>query len=402
MKVTDIRAREIINSRAVPTLEVEVKVGERWYRASVPQGKSRGLHEAFELRDKHRIFGLGVESAVKKVFELREHIVGRDVEEWKEIEKELIMLDGTPNKSRLGGNVILGVGMALIKAYAGSLEAPLWEVISQELGFRPGLPAPMMNIINGGKHAGNELAIQEFMEVPPGKSFREKLLNGVMVYLRLKEIIEKKFGKAGINVGDEGGFAPPLSKSSEALDLLVESFESLEIEPAIALDCAASSYFREGKYLIDGKELERREYVEYLLEIVSSYPIISVEDPMFEEDFEGFSEFLSKFGKIVVGDDLLVTNVSRLKKAMELNSVNAVLVKPNQVGSVTETFEFIKLAKENGLKVIVSHRSGETEDVFISHLAVGVGADFIKAGAPARGERTCKYNELLRIEEVMA
>ncbi|RLE88522.1 MAG: phosphopyruvate hydratase, partial [Thermoprotei archaeon] len=377
-------------------------------RAMVPSGASTGRYEALELRDGgSRFMGKGVSKAVYNVNNIiAREIIGMDSRRQYEIDKKMVLLDGTPNKARLGANAILGVSLASAKAAAATYRVPLYQYLGG-ISARV-LPTPLMNILNGGKHAGNELSIQEFMVVPVGaRSFREALRIGVEIYHSLKKYLKEKYGLAAINVGDEGGFAPPMKYSREALDALCRAVKisgySLESDVYLALDVAATSFYDEdsGVYFIDGEKLSTDKFQEYLLQLIDEYPIISIEDPFYEEDFEAFSIFTKEVGdKVqVVGDDLFVTNVERLRIGIEKRAATALLLKVNQIGTLSEALEAAQLAMEKGLKVIVSHRSGETEDTTISDLAVALNCGQIKTGAPARGERTAKYNRLLRIEE---
>jgi len=334
--------------------------------------------------------------------------VGMDARDQAAVDRAMIELDGTPNKSRLGANAILAVSLATAKAAASTYGMPLFEYLGGKLARV--LPTPLMNVINGGKHAGNELSIQEFMIVPVGADrFSEALRVACEVYYSLREVLLDRYGKPAVNVGDEGGFAPPMRESREALNALVEAARKAGYEPgsdvALAIDAAASNFHSGGRYRIDGRELTREELVDYYLELVSEYPIVSIEDPLEEEDFEGFRLITEKLRarKVqVVGDDIFVTNVKRLAKGIEMGAASALLLKVNQIGTLTEAIEAAFTAMGSGWSVVVSHRSGETEDTTIAHLAVALNCGQIKTGAPARGERTAKYNELLRIEEYLA
>lgn len=403
MRITSVFAREIIDSRGNPTVEVDVRTENGFGRASSPSGASRGLHEAVELRDGgERFKGKGVLKAVENINKvLGPAIYDMEASPQEDVDAKMLELDGTKNKEKLGGNAIVAVSMANLKAAASSRKMALYDFLG---GDR--LPIPLLNIINGGKHAGNGLSIQEFMIIPFGLDcFSEGLRASCEVYADLRERITRKYGKGSRNVGDEGGFAPHMSMSSEALDAISESIEECGYskEMGIGMDAAASSFYRDKdeKYFMDGNYLERGELIDYYGGLLERYKILSIEDPLFEEDFEGFAEFTEKYGgKIqVVGDDLLVTNPARVEKAVQMKAVNALLLKVNQVGTVTEARKAAQAALDAGMQVIVSHRSGETDDYFISDFAVGIGATQIKAGAPARGERAAKYNRLLRIEE---
>ncbi len=408
--ITYVAGREIIDSRGNPTVEADVATKAGFGRAAVPAGASKGVHEALELRDGDKRFhGKGVIKAVNNINEvIAKEILGLDSRNQREIDNLMIELDGTPNKSRLGANAILAVSLAVAKAAADSYGLPLFQYIGGINANK--LPVPLMNIINGGKHAGNQLSIQEFMIVPVNaESFREALRIGCEVYHSLKEFLRAKYGKAAINVGDEGGFAPPMKNTREALDALIQSIKKAGYSPGddvlLALDAAASSFYNEKDkvYLIDEKKLKREELISFYEKLVEDYPIVSIEDPLHEEDFEGFKAITESLGRKIqiVGDDLFVTNPQRLTKGIELGAANALLLKVNQIGTLSEALDAARIAMENGYNVVVSHRSGETEDETIAHLSVGLNTGLIKTGAPARGERTAKYNELLRIEEYL-
>ncbi len=410
-KITEVNGIEILDSRGNPTVRACVRTPAIMACADAPAGASRGKHEAVELRDGgERVGGKGVRKAVFTIENIvAQAIIGMDVRDQELIDKTLIKLDGTPNKSKLGGNVTVSVSLAVARAASGLMELPLYRYIG---GLRRYLmPVPFMNIINGGKHAANQLSIQEFMIVPAGaKTFSDALWMAVEVYHELRRLLKKEIGGYAVGLGDEGGFAPPFQKTDEALGYLEKAVTSAGWEAGedivFAIDSAASNFYEEktGKYKIDGKSLDGGELLEYYMDLVERYPIKSIEDPFYEEEFGLFHELSLKMrGKrgIVVGDDLLTTNIERLKKALEENAVTAVLVKPNQIGTLTETIEFTQTAISKGLKALVSHRSGDTEDDFIADLAVGLSTGAIKTGAPARGERTSKYNRLLEIERLL-
>lgn len=408
--ISKIKAREILDSRGNPTVEVDVTTESgNMGRAAVPSGASRGRYEALELRDGgKRYHGKGVLKAVKNVNEIiAPALKGLDVRSQEEVDKKMIELDGTPNKSKLGANAILAVSLATARAAANALKTPLYKYLSKNRNEFL-LPVPLMNIINGGKHAGNKLNIQEFIIIPHGgKTFKETLRMGVEIYYTLKKILEKKYGKIAINVGDEGGYAPPMKQTTEALEVLIESIEEAGYAPkkevSLGLDAAASEFYDEehGKYYLDQRSLTVDELIEYYTQLVETYPIVSIEDPFQEEDFEAFAEFTKKLGNKVqiIGDDLFVTNTRRLEKGAQFGAANALLLKVNQIGTLTESLEAAKTAFQHNYAVIVSHRSGETEDPFIADLAVALCTGQIKTGAPARSDRTSKYNQLLRIEE---
>ncbi len=404
-KIQKIHAREILDSRGNPTIEVDVFTPKGFGRASVPSGASTGTNEALELRDAdpNRYGGKGVLTAVKNVNTIiQKELLGLDVRNQREIDELMIELDETDNKSNLGANAILGVSMAVAKAAADSLNIPLYRYFGGSNAFT--LPVPTMNVLNGGKHAGNELAIQEFMIQPKGaETFYEALQIGADIYHVLGKLLEAKYGRSSTNVGYEGGYAPKMSESTEALDALVQAIEEAgytESEVTIGLDAAASEFYEEELYTIDGKKLAAPELMDYYVELVNSYPILSIEDPFYEEAFEDFEALTNElWDTIIVGDDLFVTNIERLSKGVDMGAANALLLKINQIGTLSEAFDAASMASRNGYTVIVSHRSAETEDTTISDLSVAIGAEMIKTGAPARGERTAKYNQLLRIEE---
>jgi len=399
-KITLVKGREVIDSRGNPTVEAEVRTKCGIGIALVPAGASKGVHEAVELRDGDKRFhGLGVRKAVDNINQIiAPAITGMDVRQQRSVDNLMITLDGTKNKSKLGANAILAVSLAVAKAAASSLNVELFEYLGGRRART--LPVPLMNILNGGKHAGNELSIQEFMIVPLGADkFSEALRIGCEVYHELKAYLKEKYGVSAINVGDEGGFAPPMKYTRDALDALMTAIKRAGYEPgsdvALAIDAAASSFYleKEDSYFIDGKKIKRDELLEYYINLVSEYPIISIEDPFHEEDFESFSQITEKLkGKAqIVGDDLFVTNVERLKKGIAQGAANALLLKVNQIGTLSEAIDAAELAFSHGYNVIVSHRSGETEDTTIADLAVALNSGLIKTGAPARGERTAKY-----------
>jgi enolase len=402
--ISDVRAREVLDSRGNPTIEVEVEVGDGvigW--AIVPSGASTGAYEALELRDGGpRYHGRGVTKAISSVHEvIAPKLVGEDVTLQSQLDSLMIELDGTEYKSRLGGNAILGVSIACAKAAAALKNLRLYEHIGE--GREKILPVPFFNIINGGKHAGNLLDFQEFMVVPLGaESFREALRMGSEIYHTLKERLRDRHGINAVNVGDEGGFSPPLARPEEALDAILGAVEEMgyERDVSMAMDVAASSFYETGEgYSVSGKVHSTGELIDLYKELLTSYPIVSIEDPLEEEDYEGFAEATKTLPIQILGDDIFVTNSSRLRKGIEMGAANALLWKVNQVGTLTEALEAAELAKANDYAVQASHRSGDTEDPFVADLAVGIGCGQIKSGAPARGERTAKYNRLLRIEE---
>lgn len=414
IEIEEIKGREILDSRGNPTVEVEVHTENGFGRASVPSGASTGSKEAWEKRDgdKKRYGGKGALKAVKVVNTvIKNELIGKNALEQKEIDERLITLDGTENKSRLGANSILGTSMAVCKAAADSLKKQLFAYICEDVAgtvLRYELPVPMMNVINGGKHAGNELSIQEFIILPVGfDRFSDSLRAGVETYHALKKVLAAKYGKIATNVGDEGGYAPPMRETAQALDAITEAINEAgysEAEIRLGMDAAASSFFDSAKrkYMIDGMEKDGYELIDFYRGLEEKYPIELIEDPFEEDSFELFAELTAKLPRnIIVGDDLFVTNVKRLREGIKKKAANAILLKLNQIGTVSETLDAVRLASENGYKKVVSHRSGETEDTLIADFAVAINAEIIKTGAPARSERTCKYNQLLRIEEEM-
>lgn len=403
--ISDVKGREIIDSRGNPTVEVEVLLDTGHVgRAAVPSGASTGSYEALELRDgDDRFGGKGVVRAVTSIRkEISPRVKGMDPSRQAELDAVLRELDGTPNKARLGANSLLGVSMAAARAAASYGGISLYRYLGG-LSARL-LPVPQMNVINGGLHADNNLDIQEFMIIPAGaQSYREALRMGAEVYQRLKAILKER--GLGTNVGDEGGFSPTLENHREALDLLVESAERAGYEPGrhvyLGIDAAASEFYQEGRYRFEGKTLSSQDLVEIYVQWIERYPLISIEDGMAEEDWSGWSLLTRELGSRVqlVGDDLFATNTLRLTRGFAEGAANSLLVKVNQIGTLTEAIGALRMAHSAGYTTVVSHRSGETEDTFISDLAVGLASGQIKAGAPARSERTAKYNRLLRIEE---
>jgi enolase len=400
--ISTIKAREILDSRGNPTLEVDVHLqnGIRG-RASVPSGNSTGIHEAIELRDgTNRFHGKGLKKAIESVEEeIAPKLKDLDVREQKNIDEVMISLDGTENKRRLGANSILGVSIASAKAAASYEEMELYEYIDENANM---LPIPFFNVINGGVHAGNPLDFQEFMIVPiKAETFRDALRMGSETYNTLKNQLEEKYGSNATNLGDEGGFSPPIEKPREALEFLIDAIEKSGYsgQMALAMDVAASTFYQKGEYFVSGEKLTRYELIDFYEGLVEDYPIISIEDPLYEEDFQGFAELTERLSIQIMGDDLFVTNPDRIKRGVEMGSGNAVIWKVNQIGTLTEALHAANLASRSGFAIQVSHRSGDTEDIFISDLSVGIESGQIKSGAPARGERTAKYNRLLRIEE---
>ena len=413
-KITKIKSRWILDSRGNPTVETDVFAGKVYARAAVPSGASTGILEALELRDGGDAFlGKHVTKAISNVNNiLGKKLMGFDVREQNIIDEEMMKIDGTDNKSKLGANAILSVSLANAKLAAQLSQKPLFEYLNI-LAYNKErdnylLPLPCCNIINGGEHAGNNLAIQEFMILPIGaNTFSNALQNVAEVYQTLKKLLKQNYGPSAINVGDEGGFAPNLSLTSEAVDIIIEAIEAagflVGTDFVLGMDAAASEFYEGGLYNIDGKKLNNEELLEYYLDLLREYPFKSIEDPFDEKDFRSFSNLTAKVDSSIqiVDDDLTVTNMKILKKAIDEKAGNALLLKVNQIGSLTEAISAAKMAFENGFNVMVSHRSGETEDSFISDLAVGLCTGQLKSGATCRSDRNCKFNQLLRIEEIL-
>lgn len=413
LEILEVEALEILDSRGNPTIQVEV-VLEGGFRgiASVPSGASTGSFEAVELRDgdKIRYFGKGVQKAVENVNKkIAKKIIGMNAYDQRKLDQELVKLDDTPNKSNLGANSLLGVSLAVAKAAADSLNMELYRYLGGIQAKE--LPVPMMNILNGGKHSENNISIQEFMIMPVGEiTFQERLKRGVEVYHTLKKVLKEK-GYA-VGVGDEGGFAPNLENEEQALDLILEAIKKAGYEPGkdivLALDIASTEMYdeaqkigKEGYYFWKTKKMKtKQEMVQYVVDLCEKYPIVSVEDGLAEEDWESWKELTEKIGDKIqlVGDDLFVTNPKRLRNGIEKNIANSILIKPNQIGTLTETLDTIYMAKSNGYKTVISHRSGETDDTTIADIAVAVNGGQIKTGAPCRIDRVAKYNRLLKIE----
>ena len=406
--INSVTAREILDSRGNPTVEVEVRLEDKSIgRAAVPSGASTGAFEAAELRDGgSRYLGKGVETAVKNVaLKIAPAVIGMKADDQRSLDEKMIALDGTKNKSSLGANAILGVSLATARAAALSSNQSLFKYLGGEDAKT--LPVPMMNILNGGAHADTNVDIQEFMIAPTGaQSFKESLRWGAEIYHSLKSVLKKK-GLAA-SIGDEGGFAPNLESNRAALDLILVAIENAGFKAgtqiALAMDVAATEFFEDGKYKFEGKLLTSEQMIAYYSELVSAYPLVSIEDPLDEDDWSGWAKLTAELGEKIqiVGDDLFVTNIERLTKGIESKTANALLVKVNQIGSLTETIDAVNLAHKNNYKSMMSHRSGETEDTTIADLAVALNCGQIKTGAPARSERVAKYNQLLRIEEELA
>ena len=402
MKIANIHAREILDSRGNPTIEVDCTLENGIVgRAAVPSGASTGVREALELRDGGtRYNGKGVLKAVDNVNNIiRPRIIGLDALDQRLIDQTMIDLDGTETKSNLGANAILGVSMAVLKAAAKESNKPLYAYI----GSGKTLPRPMMNIINGGAHADNNLDFQEYMIIPERDTMKERVRVGAEVFHSLKKVLNEKGYFTG--VGDEGGFAPNLGSNKEGFELIIEAINKAGYIPGkdvfIGIDVAASEFYEDGYYHVDGKKLTTDELIDFYVELCNTYPIISIEDPVDENDWEGFTKITEILGNRIqlVGDDLFVTNIKCLQKGIDLKAGNAILLKVNQIGTISETLDTIELAKENDYKTIISHRSGETEDTTIADLAVGLDLGQIKTGSLSRTDRICKYNQLMRIEE---
>jgi len=408
-RIERIVSREVLDSRANPTVQVDLHTRSGFGRFSVPSGKSKGRLEAIELRDgdKQRYTGFGVQKAVENVNSvLGPKILGMDSREQAKIDKILIKLDGTDNKARLGANAILGVSIALARASADTAKSSLYQALAG--GRKPILPLPLMNILNGGQHAGNDLSFQEFMVMPAGfRTFKDALRCGAEVYHALRVRLEAKYGKPATNVGDEGGFAPPISSVEEALGQIYDAVEEAGYSPGqnviLGIDAAADSFYNEkaGTYNVDGKEIDTEQLLELYISLQEKFPLKSIEDPFHDEDFENFSKITKKLGAKVqiLGDDLFVTNIKRVAEGIRAKAANALLVKMNQIGTLTETMEAVETARKADYGLVLSHRSGETEDNSIADISVALATGQIKTGAPARGERTSKYNRLLLIEE---
>lgn len=405
MEIIDLKAREILDSRGNPTVEVDVFLENGiMARAAVPSGASTGEREALEMRDgdKKRFGGKGVLNAVKNVNEkIKPVVLHMDVFDQYSIDTAMLELDGTKTKSNLGANAILGVSVACLKAAAKAKNMPLYKYV----GEGRNLPYAMMNILNGGAHADNKLDFQEFMIIPQRDSIHERVRVGSEVFHALKSVLNER--KLSTGVGDEGGFAPDLESNTEGFELIIEAIKKAGYEPGVdvklAIDVAASEFYSDGKYNLVGenRSLTTDELIDFYKELIDKYPIVSIEDPVDENDWEGFAKITKELGDKVqlVGDDLFVTNKECLQKGIDLKAGNAILLKVNQIGTITETLETIKLAKDNGYKTIISHRSGETEDTTIADLAVGLDLGQIKTGSMSRTDRMCKYNQLMRIEE---
>lgn len=408
-EITKLKAREVLDSRGNPTVEVDVVTEKGIFRAMTPSGASAGRHEALELRDndKSRYLGKGTLKAVQNVNKkIAPKLIGLDCSHQQTIDNIMLKLDGTENKDKFGANAILPVSMAVTKAGAAAKGIPLYSYIGELFGVIPHkLPVPMCNVINGGKHAGQENSIQEHMLMPTGaKCFTEGIRMVSESYHHLAKLLKEKFGAGGVLIGDEGGFAPPqITDVNDRLDMMLKAVENAGYtkDMRIALDPASSEFFYNGTYKIGKKSYSGGELVDFYVDLCKKYPIISIEDGLAEDDWDSWVEIVKKLGDKVqiVGDDLFVTNTKRIKKGIDLHAANSVLIKLNQIGTVTETLNAIKMAQDEGWTAVVSHRSGETEDSFIADLVVGTSSGQIKTGAPARSDRNAKYNQLIRIEE---
>jgi enolase len=412
MNIKSIKAREILDSRGNPTIEVDCTTEEGVFTASVPSGASTGIKEAYEMRDgNHRYGGKGVLKAVKNVNEIiAPRLIGMDCINQKEIDEAMIALDGTDGKYNIGSNGIVGVSMAVCRAAAGAKKLELYEYIAELFGNEDlKMPYPLFNIINGGAHADNGLDFQEFMIAPKGESFKESLRMGSEIYYKLKKFLKESYPNFPVNVGDEGGFAPPIEVPEVALGLIVKAINDSEYSGRVnlVLDVAASQFYKkekgatEGYYGLKMGVFSNIDMLNYYSDLIKNYPIIGIEDPFAEDDWKGFERITSRLGDkiMIIGDDLLASNPDIIKEAQIRKAGNGAILKINQVGTVTEILAAAKVCKEGGFKTIVSHRSGETCDSFIADLAVGISSDYIKSGAPCRGERLAKYNRLCRIEE---
>ncbi|MCK5261473.1 MAG: phosphopyruvate hydratase [Thermoplasmatales archaeon] len=408
-KITSIKAREVLDSRGNPTVEVDVLTEDGIFRSMTPSGASAGQHEALELRDgdKNRYFGKGTLKAVENINKIiTPEIIEMDCRQQEAIDSIMLKLDGTDNKDKLGANAMLPVSMAVTKAGAAAKNLPLYSYIGELFGVSPHkLPVPMCNVINGGKHAGQENSIQEHMLMPTGATrFTEGIRMISESYHHLAKLLKKKFGAGGTLIGDEGGFAPAqITDVNERLELMLKAVENAGYDGMmkIALDPASSEFFYDGTYKIGKRSYSGGEMVDFYADLCKKFPIVSIEDGLAEDDWDSWIEMTKKLGTTIqiVGDDLFVTNTKRIQKGIEIKAANSVLIKLNQIGSVTETLNAIKMAQDEGWTAVVSHRSGETEDYFIADLVVGTSAGQIKTGAPARSDRNAKYNQLIRIEE---
>jgi len=391
-KIKEITAKEIKDSKGRPTVEVTLETEKGSFVASCPSGVSTGENEALELRDEDG----GVSKAIENIHKIiAPKLKGKDPQNQRELDELMIALDGTEHKSKLGGNAILPVSIAICRAGAAAKKVPLYQHISEIAGSDLGMPLPSFNFIEGGAHADNDLDLQEFMVMPQKKLFSENMILASNIFNNLQELMKTSYGEVGM--GDEGGFTPKISKAEQALYLLKTAIGDSEAN--IAIDAAASEFYKDGKYILEGKETSRTELLHFYEDLAQRFPVISIEDPFAQLDWEGFKEMVQALvGTLIIGDDLTTTNIKKIKEAKSKNACNGVIIKPNQIGTVWEAIEAVNLVKSYGWKVMVSHRGGETMDDFIADFAVGVGADFIKAGAYTKEERMVKYNRLLGIE----
>lgn len=390
-EIKSLKAREISDSRGVPTIEVALTAGSGVFLASVPSGVSRGKYEAVAKKAKVAV------NNINKI--IGPKLAGKDPRKQKEIDEFLIKLDGTRNKSYLGANAILAASIASLRAGAVLQGLPLWKWISKIADTKPSLPAPCVLFIEGGLHGKGEAEIQEFMLAFPAKTFKERLKTSINAFDKLRKVLKKNYGKKGIRLGTEGAFTPPLRKTGEVLDLLKKIGRGKKAK--IIVDAAASTFFKKGRYCLEGKKLDRKELLDFYLKLCQKYPIMGIEDPFYQEDWLGFQKITKILGKkiAIIGDDLLATNLGRIKTALSRKACNGLILKPNQIGTVSETIMAAKYAMKNNWKVFVKHRGGETCDDFISDLAVGLGAGWIMAGGPTKKERMAKYNRLIQIEK---
>ncbi len=391
--INHVKGMKVLNSRGEFTIEAEVQAGDSKARASAPSGASRGEHEAKTV---------SIDKATENIKKIEKELVGRDPEDQEGIDEAMKELDGTEDKSNLGGNTMIAVSMANARVASRVKREPLYKHLNQlSGGYKQETPVPFLNVLNGGQHAGNDLDFQEFMIVPQAETFHEAIDKAAHTYQELRDIIYKEHGRNAINVGDEGGFAPPISTPEEALELLEKGIEKAGYEGRmdIAVDSAATFFYSDEKYRFGDREVETPDFVDYMKKLTKEHPIISLEDPLREEDFDSHARLTTRANVQIVGDDIFVTNLKRLREGIKRGACNAILIKPNQVGTITETIETVKSAMKNKYATMVSHRSGDTVDPFIADLAVGLGCEQIKSGAPCRGERVSKYNRLLRIEE---
>lgn len=402
--IKSIKGREILDSRGYPTVEVELTTEAGVFTASVPSGTSTGKYEAKELRDGgERYLGLGVQKAVENIDQIiAPKLIGKNPQEQAEIDNLMIELDGTPDKSQLGANAILGVSIAVLKAGAAAESVPLWQWIAQIAQTKPLLPFPCLLYVEGGMHGRGDVDTQEFMVAIEDGSFHEQLRLGTETYHTLREILNKKFGKAATNVGLEGGFTPPVQDTGDVLDLIMEAIKKTGRKKAkIILDMAASTFFKNGQYYFEGENFDQHGLSQFYIELCQKYPIAGIEDSFAEDDWAGFQGITQTLGQNIniIGDDVLTTNIQRIEAAQKKGACNALVLKPNQAGTVSETIKAAKLAQAHNWDVFVKHRSGETCDTFISDLATGLGTGWLMAGAPNRGERVAKYNRVLMIEQ---